>query len=175
MRSILVIMVEPSSADYKALVKKRSTYRKIVASSVNFIKKFDTKSKSCRQIKLRLDEIVKTMGNYDEVQTKIGEIDERPDVQDNERISFLDECNEVRSLMLDIIDEYEKSDMNNGRNSTELSSTSRDGGFVKLPAFPIPIFKGSLQDWPSFIDTFNAMFHDGFKMTRFLPFKSFNI
>lgn len=76
LRSILVIMVEPSSADYKALVKKISTYRKIVASSVNFIKKFDTKSKSCRQIKLRLDEIVKTMGNYDEVQTKIEEIDE---------------------------------------------------------------------------------------------------
>lgn len=171
MRSILVIMVEPSSADYKALVKKRSTYRKIVASSVNFIKKFDTKSKSCRQIKLRLDEIVKTMGNYDEVQTKIGEIDERPDVQDNERISFLDECNEVRSLMLDIIDEYEKSDMNNGRNSTELSSTSRDGGFVKLPAFPIPIFKGSLQDWPSFIDTFNAMFHENDKVPTVQKFQ----
>jgi len=77
-------MVEQSSDDYKALVKKRSTYRKIVASSTNFIKKFDIKSKSCRQIKLHLDEIVKTMGNYDEVQTKIEEIEERLDVQDNE-------------------------------------------------------------------------------------------
>jgi len=48
--------------------------------------------------------------------------------------------------MMDILDEYEKGDMNNGRNSTKLSSTSSDGGFVKLLAFPLPIFNGSLQD-----------------------------
>lgn len=58
---------------------------KIVAASINFVKNFDTNSKSCL---------------------------EQSDVKDDEQLSFLDVCNDVRGLMLDIIDDYEKVNMN---------------------------------------------------------------
>lgn len=95
-------------------------------------------------MKVRLEEVNKTVEKYEGIQTQAEDIGEWPDVQDVEWVSFQEECHEIRALMLDIIDEYDKPNLDNGRFSTSHSSMSRDGGFVKLPSVPAPTFDGSL-------------------------------
>lgn len=80
--------VEPSSVDYKRLVKKRTTLQKTVAAAKMFVQNFEKNSKTCRQPKLWLKEVNKTSERFKEVESEIDELDDRPDIQDNIRIAF---------------------------------------------------------------------------------------
>lgn len=153
---------EPTSSEYYNLLKKRDLHSKTLSMTRKFLESFDSKtSKTCRRVQIRLDELSKSHAKYEEVQSLIDNIDKRENIQNDIHLRLQEEYMDVRSELLDIIDEFEVPVMTDvQRENSSCTSTSNDCGFLKLPSVPAPTFNGSLQDWPAFIDSFNAMFHN---------------
>jgi len=63
------------------------------------------------------------------------------------------------TLMANIEDIIADSNVAAVQNISHSSSTS-GGETVRLPMIQPPTFNGNLEDWSSFIDTFNALFHN---------------
>jgi len=150
--------LEPISAEYSRLIRKRDLYKKTLAAIRVFIGSFDVKkSRTCRRAQTRLDELEKAHESFLQTQSKIDDIDERPNTQNDIHIEINEEYMDLHASLQDIIAEYDTPNPNTGEASSSLSAHS---GFIKLPSVPAPTFDGSLQNWPAFIDSFNAMFHD---------------
>ncbi|XP_050062940.1 uncharacterized protein LOC126552291 [Aphis gossypii] len=75
----------------------------------------------------------------------------------NERSIVENEFYTIKAMIIDIINKNKQSSSN--RHSTQSNSQTIVRDTMKLPAIPAPSFDGNLQNWVSFLDTFNAMFH----------------
>lgn len=152
---------EPTSSEYCNLLKKRELHNKTLVAIKNFIESFEPKkSKTCRRVQIRLDELEKSHIKYEEVQALIDDIDKRPSVQNDIHMTLQEEYMDMRAALLDIIDEFERPIVSEQQTNSSNTSMANENNFLKLPSVPAPIFSGSLQDWPAFIDLFKAMFHD---------------
>jgi len=95
--------------------------------------------------------------SFEVMQDKLKLLDEKPDEERiAERLYFQSIIMDVKACLKAMLD-------NNSLDSnSEITSVCREGRnrTLRLPAIEIPIFDGNLQNWTSFIDSFNAVFHD---------------
>lgn len=121
-----------------------------------YVERFSSVIHLCNQLRVRLTRLNEYMALFEEHQAEI-EIHNcvtedmlacRETVED-------DYCT-VKATILDLLEKY-------GPPATEISETKGNTiirASMRLPPIPAPSFDGTLQNWSSFIDTFNATFHN---------------
>ena len=109
------------------------------------------------QVHSRLNELNAMSQSFEELQDKLELLENKPDEERiAERLNFQSLMMDVKACLKGMLDN------NSIDSSSEATSAGREGRnrTLRLPAIEIPIFDGNLQNWTSFIDSFNAVFHD---------------
>ncbi|XP_022168208.1 uncharacterized protein LOC111032244 [Myzus persicae] len=145
-------MTKDTPEELRKLIKKRTTIKASVEVIRNYIRDFDPKTKSIRQVQTRLTKLIDYGMSFDEVQTAIVELNLGQE-EESLHLQFEDDHNTLRADMEDLIAKHSPTDSSN-------VSHSSTGEALRLPTIQPPMFKGNLEDWSSFFDTFNALFHN---------------
>ncbi|XP_050064313.1 uncharacterized protein LOC114118967 [Aphis gossypii] len=143
------------STNLRKLTKKRNNYKASINQINDFVKAYNSTIQSTRQVSTRLSKLNDLMDSFAKVQEDIIELDEGED-DDDEYLKYQDIYCTVKANMEDII---AKHGVPEAAASTNLSRSSVCDS-IRLPTIKPPEFNGSLEDWASFIDTFNALFHN---------------
>lgn len=120
-----------------------------------FIDKFDPATKSLNQLQTRLDSLRQYMSKYESCQDDIENHTAVTVEMLDHRICVDDFFCTLKAEILDLVEHYSKAPSNT--SSAPSQPIIRDS--MKLPFIPAPTFNGDLQNWVSFLDAFNAMFH----------------
>ncbi|XP_060881948.1 uncharacterized protein LOC132953577 [Metopolophium dirhodum] len=142
-------------AELQKLIKKRNQVKKSMNSIKKFIDKYDPSTRSLNQLQTRLDSLTQYMSKYEELQDEIEDSDSVTDEMLDDRISTDDFFCSLKAEVLDLVERNNKS--TSDVSTAQSHSITRDS--MKLPSIPAPTFNGELQNWVSFLDSFNAMFH----------------
>jgi len=96
------------------------------------------------------------MSSFEGYQSEIEQHDAVTEAMLTSRETVEEEYCTVRATIMDLLEKHSSpaSEDTGARAQTVIRDTMR------LPAIPAPSFDGNLQNWTSFIDTFNAMFHN---------------
>jgi len=137
------------------MINKRDSAKRSMDSIKLFINKYDPATKSLNQLQTRLDSLIQYMSKYESCQDDIKNhsavtvemLDDRTGVDD-----FF--CS-LKADILDLVERHPNASSN--ISSAPSQPIIRDS--MKLPFIPAPTFDGDLQNWVSFLDAFNAMFH----------------
>jgi len=148
-------------ADLVKLIKKRDSAKKSMNSIKTFIDKYDSSTKSLNQLQTRLDSLVQYMAKYEAIQYEIEDHDSVTLEMIDDRVSVDDFFCSLKAEVMDLVERHSKAASNT--SSTPSHQIIRDT--MKLPSIPAPIFNGDLQNWISFLDAFNAMFHHNQSLT----------
>lgn len=117
---------------------------------------FDPSTKSINQIQTRLDKLSKLICDYEIVHNVIEDCDDVTSIILDDAITVNDYFCSLKAQLLDIFQSHSK--ISPDTSTSQVPTLIRDS--MKLLAIPSPRFDGNLQNWVSFFDTFNAMFHD---------------
>ncbi|KAL5237816.1 hypothetical protein ACI65C_005226 [Semiaphis heraclei] len=143
------------STNLRKLIKRRNTYKASINQIKDFVEAYNSNLQSTRQVSTRLSKLNDLMDSFARVQDDIIELDEGED-QEDEYLKYQDIYCSIKADMEDII---AKHGVPETAASTNLSRSSVCDS-IRLPTIKPPEFNGSLEDWASFIDTFNALFHN---------------
>ncbi|XP_008183407.1 uncharacterized protein LOC103309543 [Acyrthosiphon pisum] len=151
--------MSPSDPDRQAelqkLIKKRNQVKKSMKSIKAFIDKYDPSTRSLNQLQTRLDSLMQYMSKYEALQDEIEDSDSVTNEMLDDRVSTDDFFCSLKAEVLDLVERNNKS--TSDVSTAQSHSITRDS--MKLPSIPAPTFNGELQNWVSFLDSFNAMFH----------------
>lgn len=142
-------------AELLKLTKKRYQVKKSMHSIKMFIGKYDSTTRSINKLQTILDSLMQYMAKYEAFQDEIENFDSVTDEMLDDRVSTDDFFCTLEAEVLDLVERNNKSISD--VSTAQSQSIVRDS--MKLPSIPAPIFNGKLQDWVSFLDSFNAMFH----------------
>jgi len=148
-------MTKDVPVELRKLIKKRVAVKASVEVIRNYIRDFDPKTKSIRQVQIRLNRLIEYGTSFDEVQTAIVDLNLGHE-EESLCLQFEDDHNTLRAEMEDLISKHSPTDASNASHSSHSST----GETLRLPKIQPPIFNGNLEDWSSFFDTFNALFHN---------------
>lgn len=154
-------MATEMSSALRKLIKKLSSVQSSVSSITNFTIKFNPASDSITQVTTRLRRLNNLMEQFSTIQVSIMELDEQHEELDK-YIQFEDTYCTLKSNMEDIITKYKSGQP----VSSLLSSQGVVGESMKLPIIQCTVFNGNLEDWASFFDTFNALFHNNCSLSN---------
>ncbi|XP_025208743.1 uncharacterized protein LOC112604090 [Melanaphis sacchari] len=135
----------------KFLVTSLNTMRTIAAeSSPDVINR--------NQVHSRIEELDVMGQSIEEMQDKLELLEEKPDEERIlEQLNFQSKIIDVKASLRSLLD-------NNSLHSSSscAASVGREGRnrTLRLPYIEIPSFDGNIQNWSSFIDSFNAAFHN---------------
>lgn len=124
-----------------------------------YVTKFNLESQSLSQLEVRFEKLKDHMQLFEEHQMEIELFEEATTEMLNEHSIVENEFYTLKAMIIDIIKKNEQSYLSN-RHSTQSNSQTIVRDTMKLLAIPAPSFDGNLQNWVSFLDTFNAMFHN---------------
>jgi len=142
-------------AELQKLIKKRNQVKKSMNSIKKFIDKYDPSTRSLNQLQTRLDSLMQYMSKYEALQDEIEDFDSVTSEMLDDRVITDDFFCSLKAEVLDLVERNNKS--TSDVSTAQSHSITRDS--MKLPSIPAPIFNGELQNWVSFLDSFNAMFH----------------
>uniref|UniRef100_A0A2S2N8A8 CCHC-type domain-containing protein n=1 Tax=Schizaphis graminum TaxID=13262 RepID=A0A2S2N8A8_SCHGA len=137
------------------LIKKRDQVKKSMQAIKMFIDKYDHTTRSINQLQTRLDSLMQYMKKYEACQDEIEVYETVTDEMLDDRVSTDDFFCSLKADVMDLVERSNKATSN--ESTIQSQSIVRDP--MKLPSIPAPIFNGELQNWVSFLDSFNAMFH----------------
>ncbi|KAL4154334.1 hypothetical protein QTP88_000213 [Uroleucon formosanum] len=147
------------SAELKKLIKKRNSIKSSIETINNYIETFNPSTQSIRQVSTRLTKLNELMEKLSSVQDDIidlGEEYEQEQDDENERLHAENNYYTLKSVMEELVAKQTDDNLTNVASTSHLSV----GDSVRLPTIQPPVFNGKLEDWSSFIDTFNALFHN---------------
>lgn len=145
------------SDELRKLLRKQKSAKCSIAVIEKYVQRFDPTIHTSRQIQTRLTKLDGLLGDLDIIHdAAILEID--GDDDDQERCHFEDEMSTLKANMEDLIDKYAVF------NTTQTTSDVHHEP-IRLPTIQPPSFGGNLEDWSSFFDTFNALFHNNKSLT----------
>jgi len=153
-------MVDNDARELRKLNKQKERIQAGVQVIKKYVEKFDPSSQSIKQLQVRLEKLRTHIDVFDEVQTQLLNRDEAADNID-EQLKFGDETCTLRADMEDLISKLSVVEVD---NSLRVSHSSASDA-IKLPTIQPPTFSGNLEDWSSFFDTFNALFHNNASLT----------
>lgn len=143
------------SKELRKLIKHRVSIKSTIQVINEYVKNFNPAIHSSRQLQIRLTKLNECIDLFNEAQQSIADLDQGHD-EERERLKFEDECLTLKATMEDLIAKNTPTEIVN----TSHSSHSSTGDSLRLPTIQPPTFNGNLEDWPSFFDTFNALFHN---------------
>lgn len=143
------------SPQLSKLLKKRSSIKSSIEVIRSYVNKFNKTIQSSRQLQIRLKSLIQYITEFNDVQQCISDLDQGQE-DEAERLDFEDMNMTLLANIEDIIAEISATTVINTSHSSNASS----GETLRLPMIQPPTFNGSLEDWSSFIDTFNALFHN---------------
>lgn len=146
------------SPELRKLVKRRAAIKSSVEGICHFMSSFNATSQSTRYVSTRLAKLNDLMNTFSEIQEALIELDEGHE-EEVERLKFEDTYYTLKSDMENIISKHSTNDVNSSHSSQASAIDT-----IRLPAIQPPVFSGSLEDWTSFIDTFNALFHNNLSL-----------
>lgn len=144
------------STELRRLVRKRKSVKGSIDVIRSYVERFDPAIHSHRQIQGRLNKLLLHITELTSIQNEIEYLDQGCE-DDEERLQLEDDLSTLTALMEDLIDKHQPSV---NTSTFQNNSHSSIGDSVKLPTINIPTFNGDLENWTSFIDTFNALFHN---------------
>ncbi|KAL4103482.1 hypothetical protein QTP88_018858 [Uroleucon formosanum] len=153
-------MVDNGNRELRKLNKQKERIQAGVQVIKKYVEKFDPGSQSIKQIQVRLEKLIAHIVAFDEVQTELLNCDEAVD-NINEQLKFGDETCTLRADMEDLISKFSVVEVDNSLRVSHLSASDA----IRLPTIQPPTFSGNLEDWSSFFDTFNALFHNNASLT----------
>lgn len=145
-----------ASAELKKLFKKRSSIKSSIDAIDNYVNKFNKDVHSIRQLQIRLTSLNQFVSDFNITQQGIRDLDLGYEEEEEERLLFEDKNFTLLALMEDLISEANTTSFQNNSHTSNGSS----GESLRLPTIEPPTFNGNLDDWPSYIDTFNSLFHN---------------
>lgn len=146
--------------ELRKLIRKRAAVQSSIEVIKEFVTKFDHATHSHRQLKIRLTKLQSLFTQFEDIQSQINDLDQGS-YNDDDRLRLEDEVNSLVATIEDLIEQYTPITPVNISHSSQLTGAE----FLKLPAIQAPTFNGNLQDWASFIDTFNSLFHNNPNLT----------
>jgi len=144
--------------ELRKLILKRNSASRSMDVIKKYVTKFNLESQSLTQLEVRLEKLKDHMQLFEEYQLEIELFENASAEMINERSIVEDEFYNIKAMIVDIINKNKQSSHN--RHSTQSNSQTIVRDTMKLPAISAPSFDGNLQNWVSFLDTFNAMFHN---------------
>lgn len=131
-----------------------------LAAVSTFSTSFDPSIGDINEIRVRLESLLVIVDRFELLQTELEDLEDHvPDEQRmSERIAFKDFFFSVKASLMKLMDAKQK-DHSSSLSCSEI--TKYDGeNAMRLPPINAPKFNGNWQMWTSFIDSFNAMFHN---------------
>lgn len=153
-------MVDNDARELRKLNKQKERIQAGVQVIRKYVEKFDPVSQSIKQIQIRLGKLITYIDAFDEVQTELLNCEEAADNTDEE-LKFGDESCTLRADMEDLISKFSVVEVDNSLRASHSSASDA----IRLPTIQPPTFSGNLEDWSSFFDTFNALFHNNASLT----------
>lgn len=142
--------------ELRRVIQKRDAATRSMDVINKYIGRFNPEVHSINHLQVRLDKLNEIMLTFNEYQTELELNDKATADMYAERDTFEDNYCTIKATILDLIDKNKQ--INTESIHTNTQTVVRDT--MKLPSIPAPSFDGSLQNWASFLDTFNAMFHN---------------
>lgn len=151
------------STELKKLIKKSTSIKSSVETMKNYMEAFNPSVQSIRQVSTcltKLNELMDKLSSVQEPIIDLGEEDEQEQDDESERLQAEDAYYTLKSEMEELVAKQTDDDLTN----VVSTSHSSVGESIRLPTLQLPSFDGNLEDWSSFIDTFNALFHNNSKL-----------
>ena len=150
--------------DLRRLIKKRDTIKSSINSIHDYFTKFSPSTSSVRQLQIRLSKLLECITDFTKTQEAIVDFDLGYD-EEAERITLEDFTFTLVADMEDLIAKHSSNETPSSMHINNHSHTSINES-MKLPTINIPTFNGDIENWASFIDTFNALFHNNPGLTN---------
>ncbi|XP_025407577.1 uncharacterized protein LOC112681547 [Sipha flava] len=142
--------------EYRNLRRRRNGLKLELNAHLKFIQAYTEQPKSYQLINIRLEQVNEIINEFHRIQCQLEEMDTRDiDFHTSERIEFNEAACEVKALLMSVAECDARHSLEHSQSNTTNMSES-----MRLPAVPAPTFDGDLQNWSSFRDSFDAMFHD---------------
>lgn len=152
------------------VARKIRTLSNTLDSMKTFTSRFNSEVNNSNQIHTRLEELNNISQAFQGYQDQLELLEERADEERvTERLLFQDKWFDVKASLLELKDQFNKNSSTTSDSSQSLERFNN--GSLRLPSIVAPTFSGDLQQWSSFIDSFNAMFHDN---TSLAPVQKFH-
>lgn len=142
-----------TSDELRRLLRKRTAVKGSIDVIIKFVNIFDPSIHTTRQIQIRLKKLDELISDFSNVQDSIFDLNEGHE-DEEDRLKFEDDMYTLKSNMEDLIEKHTVVE-----HAHNVSSSCHSEA-IRLPAITPPSFTGKLEDWASFIDTFNALFHN---------------
>lgn len=150
--------------ELRRLVKKRETLKSSINSIYDYFSKFIPTVSSIRQLQIRLSKLTEFISELASTQEAISDF-ELGFSEEAERTAFEDFTFTLVADMEDLIAKHSPTEASNSIHLSNQSHLSINET-MKLPTISIPTFNGDIENWASFIDTFNALFHNNPGLTN---------
>lgn len=142
-----------TSPDMRNFIKKRTAIKSLVDNINKIMGSFNASTQSTSRVLIYLA-ILNDLMDFNLIQDLIMELDQGYD-EDNDCLLFEENYYSLRVNMEEIIAKQLSTEATNSSHFSHMSL----GDTIRLPSIQLPKFDGRLEDWASFLDTFNALFH----------------
>jgi len=144
--------------------RKLDTLRAVLEDCSTFALNYSSETNSIAQVKVRLDEVSEFSEKFEHYQAELEMLDDKKDEEwVNIRRTFRNRLCDVKAALLNITDERATHSTNvSSPSMSSLTSQEHGNSFnsMRYPPCALPSFNGDWQEWSSFIDTYNSMFHN---------------
>jgi len=156
--------VNPNSDELCKWTRKIDTLRCILEDYNLFASQYSNETNHISQVKVRLDEVAEFSEKFEEYQAQLEMLEEKKDCDwVYIRRTFRNRLCDVKAALLKILDEH-ATNVDHVSSPSMGSLTLQQPGStfnsIRYPPCVLPTFNGDWQQWSSFIDTFNSMFHN---------------
>lgn len=153
------------SDDLRRLNRKRKSTKASIDVISKYVNRFDPSVHSHRQLQIRLTRLLILVSEYNTLQNEIMEID-IDNEDDEEHLSVEDETYTLIATMEELLEKHSPPSIIDVSHASQPIAHDT----MRLPAINIPTFNGKIEDWPSFIDTFNALIHNNHTLSNIQKF-----
>lgn len=156
--------VNPNSDELRKWTRKIEALRGILEDYNLFASQYSNETNHISQVKVRLDEVSEFSEKFEEYQAQLEMLEEKKGCDwVHIRRTFRNCLCDVKAALLKILEEHAanvdhvSSPSMSSPTSQQLCNTFNS---IRYPPCVLPTFNGYWQQWSSFIDTFNSMFHN---------------
>lgn len=151
--------------EFKRLVFRRGQLKATLTRFTNFL---NSPNPGYTSLKLRVKDLDTTWAEFQDIQSKIEELDSKQDV---ERQSFEDNYYSSVAIALDLIEQQEHNVVSSaGANLNVSQPAINNNNNAKLQSISLPQFSGSYEGWIQFYEVFQALVDKNSDLTKIQKF-----
>lgn len=153
-------MSETMSRELRRLIIQRNAVKSSVGCIAKYVEKFDPKNQSSKNIQTRSEKLIQLIQSFNDIQLSLIDLNEGH-LDEDDRLQFEDDTCTLKATMDDLISKLSLVQTETSFHASHSSNLDA----VRLPTIQSPTFNGNLEDWSSFFDTYNALFHNNVALT----------